>query len=187
MSRSFLSQFSFADMEWQRLDLQLDPTLQAVSDFLDQQGELVERVRQDLVKGLKKPGAGRNGMAPAQVLRSLVLMRIKNWDYRELRERIHDGLTLRGFTHFDSHPVPKHDAFNRAFCQLTPKTLREINQKVVQAAVQLGVEDGNTLRVDTTVVETNVHYPTDASLLWDSVRTIIAPVARAAACKRLNG
>jgi IS5 family transposase len=172
MSRSFLSQFSFADMEWQRLDLQLDPTLLAVSGFLDQQRELVEHVRQDLARGLKKPRAGRNGMAPSQVLRSLVLMRIKNWNYRELRDRIHDGLTLRGFTHFDSHPVPKHDAFNRAFCQLTPKTLCEINQKVVRAAVQLGLEDGNTLRVDTTVVETNVHYPTDATLLWDCVRTI---------------
>jgi IS5 family transposase len=106
------------------------------------------------------------------VLRSLVLMRVKNWDYRELQERINDGYTLRSFTEFDSHPVPKHDAFNRAFNRLTPETLRDINQLVVQAAVQMGLEDGKTLRVDTTVVETNTHYPTDATLLWDSVRTI---------------
>jgi IS5 family transposase len=43
---------------------------------------------------------------------------------------------------------------------------------VIQAAIELGLEDGKTLRVDTTVVETNIHYPTDAALLWDSVRTI---------------
>ena len=89
-----------------------------------------------------------------------------------MRERINDGFTLRSFTEFDSQPVPKHDAFNRAFNRLTPETLRDINQLVVQAAVQLGLEDGKTLRVDTTVVESNIHYPTDASLLWDSVRTI---------------
>ena len=84
--------------------------------------------------------------------------RIKNWDYRELRDRINDGYTLRGFTQFDCLPVPKHDAFNRAFNRLTPATLQSINQAVVQAAVALGVEDGKKLRVDTTVVETNIHY-----------------------------
>ena len=80
--------------------------------------------------------------------------------------------TPRGFTDFDSHRVPKHDAFNRAFNRLSPKTLETINQAVIQAAVELGLEDGKKLRVDTTVVETNVHYPTDATLLWDSVRTL---------------
>lgn len=172
MSRILHQQITFADLELQRLGIQLDPTLQAVADFLDRQQRLVEEVRKDLERGLKNPRAGREGMAPSQVLRSLVLMRIKNWDYRELRERIDDGLTLRSFTLFDSRPVPKHDAFNRAFCRITPQTLREINQQVIQAAVELGLEDGKTLRVDTTVVETNVHYPTDASLLWDCVRTI---------------
>src|SRR5712691_10753165 len=83
-------------------------------------------------------------------------MRVKNWDYRELRERINDGYTLRGFTQFDSHLVPQHDAFNRAFNRLTPATLEAINHAVVQAAVQLGLEDGKKLRVDTTVVETDL-------------------------------
>jgi len=171
MGRVSHQQISFADAEFQRLR-QLDPLLQAVADFLDQQQELVEAVRKDLQRRLKKPRAGRDGIAPSQVLRSLVLMRIKNWDYRELRERIDDGLTLRTFTQFDSQAVPKHDAFNRAFIRITPQTLREINQKVILAAVKLGLEDGQTLRVDTTVVETNIHYPTDATLLWDGVRTI---------------
>ena len=172
MSRILHQQISFADLELQRLGIRLDPTLQAVADFLDRQQRLVEEVRKDLERGLKNPRAGREGMPPSQVLRSLVLMRIKNWDYRELRERIDDGLTLRSFTQFDTHPVPKHDAFNRAFCRITPQTLLEINQQVIQAAIELGLEDGKTLRVDTTVVETNIHYPTDASLLWDCVRTV---------------
>jgi len=170
--RSRSAQFSFADLELQFQGVHLDPTLRAISGFLDQHLGLVEQVRKDLERGLKNPRTGRNGIAPSQVLRSLVLMRVKNWDYRELQERINDGFTLRRFTEFDSHPVPKHDAFNRAFIRLTPETLRDVNQAVVEAAVQLGLEDGKTLRVDTTVVESNIHYPTDATLLWDSVRTI---------------
>jgi hypothetical protein len=50
--------------------------------------------------------AGRNGITPSQTLRSLILMRVKNWDYRDLRDRINDGYTLRGFTQFDCQPVP---------------------------------------------------------------------------------
>ena len=172
MSRTLEPQLSFADLELSRLGVHLDPVLQGIDAFLDQHSALIEHVRLDLERGLKKPGTGRNGIAPSQTLRSLTLMRVKNWDYRELRERINDGYTLRGFTQFDTHLVPKHDAFNRAFNRLTPATLEAINQAVVQAAVQLGLEDGKKLRVDTTVVETNIHYPTDGTLLWDSVRTI---------------
>jgi transposase, IS5 family len=170
--RSLPPQLSFADLELQFQGVHLDPSLRAISEFLDQHLTLIEQVRKDLERGLKNTRTGRNGIAPSQVFRSLVLMRYKNWDYRELRERINDGCTLRSFTEFDCQPVPKHDAFNRAFNRLTPETLRDINQLVIQAAVQLGLEDGKSLRVDTTVVESNVHYPTDATLLWDSVRTI---------------
>jgi hypothetical protein len=52
----------------------------------------LHRVRRDLVRGLKQPHHGRRGLTAAQVLRALVLMRVKNWDYRELRERIADVL-----------------------------------------------------------------------------------------------
>src|SRR5437667_8215282 len=175
--RSLPPQLSFADLELQFQGVQLDPSLRAISEFLDQHLTLIEQVRKDLERGLKNARTGRNGIAPSQVLRSLVLMRVKNWDYREVRERINDGFTLRSFTEFDSQPVPKQDAFNRAFNRLTPETLRDINQLVVQAAVQLGLEDGKTLRVDTTVVESTIHYPPDATLLWDAVRTITRLIA----------
>ena len=172
MSRVPDPQLSFADLQLQAHGVHLNPTLQRIANFLDKNSGVVELVRKDLERGLKNPHAGRHGINPAQVLRSLILMRVKNWDYRELRERVNDGFTLRAFTQFDSQAVPLHDAFNRAFNRLTPATLAAVNQLVVQAAVELGVEDGKQLRVDTTVVETNIHHPTDSTLLWDSVRTI---------------
>jgi transposase, IS5 family len=172
VSRLLASQLSFADIELQNQGVHLDPVLQRIAGFLEEHSALIEQVRQDLERGLKKPHAGRHGIAPSQVLRSLVLMRVKNWDYRELRERVNDGFTLRSFTQFDSHPVPLHDAFNRAFNRLTPGTLAAINRAVVRKAVAMGLEDGKQLRVDTTVVETNIHYPTDATLLWDTVRAV---------------
>jgi IS5 family transposase len=108
MARTAPSQISFADWEFVQQKISLEPMLQAISDFMDGQARLVEKVQRDLQRGLRHPDTGRNGLSPAQVLRSLILMRVKNWHYRELRERTADGYTLRQFTDFYSRPVPKH-------------------------------------------------------------------------------
>jgi IS5 family transposase len=189
VSRAAARQFSFADWEMMQQGkggVRLEPLLRSISDFLDAQADLIECIQRDLMRGLKRPGSGRNGLTPSQVLRSLVLMRLKNWDYRELRERIADGLTLRQFTDFYCAPVPKHDAFQRSFVRLTPQTLKAVNSLVVQAAVALGLEDGAKLRVDTTVVQTDIHHPTDNTLLWDVVRVVTRLVMRLARTLKLR-
>jgi transposase, IS5 family len=172
MPRTTKPQLSFADGELRQQGIVLEPLLQSISDFLDDQEEMIEAIRGDLERGLKNPATGRNGLTPQQVLRSLILKRVKNWDLRELRERIADGYTLRQFTDFYCQPVPKHHAFNRAFNRLTPETLQAVNDLVVQAAVDVGLADGQKLRVDCTVVQTDIHHPTDNTLLWDVVRVI---------------
>jgi len=99
-------------------------------------------------------------------------------------------VTLRQFTDFYCDPVPKHDAFNRGFNRLTPQTLKAVNDLVVQAAVGLGLEDGARLRVDTTVVETDIHHPTDNTLLWDVVRVVtrlVGRLAKALKMRRIKG
>src|SRR5258705_9172298 len=178
------------DWELVRQGLRLEPLLQAISDFLDDQKDIIEQVRCDLARGLKKAETGRSGLTPQQVLRSLVLMRVKNWNYRELRERIADGCTLRQFTDFYCLPVPPHDSFHRGFNRLTPETLKAINDLVVQAAVELGLEDGQKLRVDTTVVQTDIHHPIDNTLLWDVVRVVTRLIGRLATAlerRRIKG
>ena len=82
--------------------------------------------------------------------------------------------------------MPKHDAFNRSFNRLTSATLKAINELVVETAVKLGLEDGSKLRVDTTVVETDIHHPTDNTLLWDVVRVLTRLVGRLAKALELR-
>jgi IS5 family transposase len=164
-------QISFADLELGQ-HRRLDPLLQQISDFLDAHGELLTAVHRDLCRGLKHKRRGRRGLNAEQVLRSFILMRTKSWDYRELAERVADGLTLRTFTRFGGARVPGHRAFHRGFVRLTPATLRQINDAVVAIAVQMGVERGDKLRLDTTVVETDIRYPRDSGMLWDTVRVL---------------
>lgn len=171
-------QISFADLEFIKQGVGLEPTLKAIADFLDQHAAIVRRVRHDLVRGMKKPATGRTGLTAQQVLRSMILMRVKNWEYRELRERIADGYTLRHFTAFNGQRVPKHDAFNGAVNRLTPVTLQAVNDAVIRAAVNLGLEEGTKLRVDTMVVETDIHHPTRRH------RALFDPERRAASKQR---
>ena len=162
---------SFADFELWR-QVRPDPLLQQISAFLDAQGELLTLVHRDLTRQLKSKRRGRGGISAEQVLRSFVLMRLKNWDYRELAERIADGYTLRQFTRFDCSTVPRHDAFNRSFVRLKAATLRRINDTLVGVAVEMGLEQVTKLRLDTTVVETDIRYPRDSGMLWDTVRVL---------------
>jgi hypothetical protein len=74
---------------------------------------------------------------------------------------------LRQITDLRCDAVPKHNAFNRGFNRLRPRTLKAIKDLVAQAAVGLGLEDSAMLRVDTTVVASDIHHPTDNTLLWD--------------------
>src|ERR1700722_9678071 len=69
---------SFADLELMRQSVRLEPLLQAICNFLDKQPALIERVRCDLLRGLNEPDKGRRGLTAAQVLRALILMRLKN-------------------------------------------------------------------------------------------------------------
>lgn len=172
-------QRSFADLELERQEVQMEAELAAISRLLDRRGEeILGAVARDLRRGLKKPGKGRDGMSAEQALRSLLLKQIKDWSFRELRARIADGITLREFTRFGATSVPKHKAFHRASVLLTPKTLAKVNALVVDLAVALGLEDARRVRMDTTVSETDIHFPTDSGLLWDTVRVLTRSAAR---------
>jgi len=172
-------QRSFADLELERQGVRLEPELAAISALLDRHSSaLLKAVAQDLRRGLKQVRQGRDGMSAEQALRALVLKQIKNWSFRELRERIADGLTLREFTRFGAASVPMHKAFHRASTLLTPTTMQALNAVVVELALALGVEDARRVRMDTTVSETDIHFPTDSALLWDTVRVLTRHATR---------
>jgi IS5 family transposase len=164
------SQITFAEAEMKMQHMVLDPILRRISTLLDRRTDLVDKVHADLTRGLKRPRTGRDGVTAAQVLRSFIVLRIKDWDLRELRERVADGYSLRTFTHFYSGSVPNHQTFNRNFNRLQPETIRGLNDAVVDAAGEMRLANVVKIRTDTTVVETNIHFPTDSGLLWDVVR-----------------
>src|SRR5580658_7483589 len=161
-----------------------DDLLDPVDRLLDDPA-LVELVRQCLAKrSPRSTRTGRRGLAPDRLLRCCVMKHLKGWSFRDLERELRSNLVYRRFTHFDAEVTPDFTTFSRSFALLSPAVTEEIHQRVVRLACEQGVAQGDKLRTDTTVVESNVHYPTDSSLLGDGIRVLSRSLQRIASeCK----
>jgi len=124
---------------------------------------------------------GRPGIAPDRLLRCVVLKHFKSWSFRELECELRHSLLYRRFTRFFEDPIPDHTSFSRTFALFGPEGTRQIHQRVTQKAKAMKLAPGRKLRIDTTAVESNIHYPTDSSLLADSLRVMTRALKRIAA------
>ena len=156
----------------EQADLIQDPELDELDAILDDE-ELVDLVRQAL-KGRRPRSAktGRRGIAPDRLLRCAILKTRRGWSLRELEREVRASLLYRHFTRFEADPIPKFSTFSRSFALLDDELLHRLNERVVKKAVEAKVTRGERLRTDTTVTETNIHHPTDSTLLEDGVRVL---------------
>lgn len=149
-----------------------DDLLEPIDALLDDE-DLIALAEEAL--GSRHPRSrrtGRRGIAPDRLLRCAVLKQIKGWSLRELEREVRSSLVYRRFTRFDQDPIPRYSAFSRSFAALGDEGTRKIHAAVVQVARREQIASGRKLRTDTTVVESNVHYPTDSTLLQDGVRVL---------------
>src|SRR5580658_1334069 len=132
-----------------------EPWMRLVDGLLEDE-QLLDTIYE--AQGERYPQSRRRGreQTPAEVvLRLLLLKHIRNWSYDTLEREVRANLVYRAFTRVGDG-----------------KVIEELHQRIVQLAQEHGVTRGRKLRVDTTVVETNIHYPTDSSLLGDGTRVL---------------
>jgi len=115
---------------------------------------------------------GRPGAPADMVLRLLVLKHLRNWSYATVEREVRANLVYRAFTRIGGAKVPDAKTMGRWGVALGPAVVERLHQRLVAIARAAQVVEGHRLRVDTTVVETNIHYPTDSSLLGDGVRVL---------------
>jgi len=116
---------------------------------------------------------GRPGAPAEMVLRLLILKHIRNWSYDVLEREVRANLVYRDFTRVGGGKAPDAKTMGRWGVALGPEVLKQIHGRMVRIAQDNGVTAGRRMRVDTTVVETNIHHPTDSTLLGDGVRVLI--------------
>lgn len=156
---------------------------QAMSTILFEVSELVDVVHRDLARALESinredRGGRRHQFSSEQVLRILVCQVIERQSLRGIVVRIDDSHFLRRFVGIDSGPMMDFTTLCRLKNSISKETWAKVNRCLAEAAVSRELIAGEQLRIDTTAVETNIHWPTDSSLLLDLYRVLSRLIER---------
>lgn len=143
------------------------------ADQVLEDDDLLTLIQKELSKRVKKSKTrGRPGTSAEVVLRMLLLKHMRDYSFEELSREVRANLVYREFTRVGGGKTPDDKTMGRLARQLSPEAIRQIHDRIVAIAQEQEIVQGRRMRVDTTVVETNVHYPTDSSLLGDGVRVL---------------
>jgi IS5 family transposase len=149
-----------------------EPWMRVVDELLEDDA-LVDAVYD--AQGQRHPQSRLRGrqQTPAEVaLRMLILKHVRNWSYETLEREVRANVVYRSFCRIGMEKVPDAKTLVRLGQAIGPETIAELQERIVALAQKRGVIRGRKMRVDTTVVESNIHYPTDSGLLNDGARVL---------------
>jgi transposase, IS5 family len=168
-----------ADQEY--LDFSSKSTLKVVQEYrrkyekagriLDANPKILDIAHRDFSRVLSQSEYGRGGYTSEQILRSIVVMFMEEQSYRDTVILVENSEFLRNFIKLGNKVMMDFTFLCKAFTALSEETWKEINGALSRYAKKEEKITTEKLRMDTTAYETNIHYPTDSSLLWDSYRT----------------
>jgi len=155
-----------------------EPWMRSADRLLDDE-QLVDRVFEAQGKRFLKSRTRGRKQTPAEVvLRLLILKHVRDWSYEVLEREVRANLVYRTFTRIGAEKVPDAKTLGRLGQVAGPEVITDLHRRLVEIAVEKRLVSGKRMRVDTTVVETNIHYPTDSSLLGDGNRVLTRVMKR---------
>ena len=150
-----------------KLELEFEAELAQLDRLLDDPDVLFERVKADLCRRYPNSAKlGRHSTPVEVILRMLVVKRLYNFSYEQTEHFVCDSIVLRQFCRLYLHSTPDDTTLIRWANLIGPKTLETLNDRAVELARSLKVTRGRKLRTDGTVLETNIHHPTDDTRFW---------------------
>jgi IS5 family transposase len=158
-----------------KLTNQYHAMYEAIDEGLRKNPRIVDLAHRDLKEvdtGGEHAGDSEYRYATDTILRVIIAQRIEDLSLRGIVIRIDDSTFLRRFTRIHHGPMMDYTTLCRLRNAIKESTWRKINQSLAEFAVEQALISGDSLRLDTTAVETNIHYPTDSTLLWDVTRTL---------------
>jgi len=162
--------------------------LNAISGILGACPTISDLAMQDLSSGAAKCRSGAHGMSAEQVVRTAIIKQMFGFSYQDLAFHLADSASLRRFCLIGIGDKSfKKSVLGKNIKALSPRTWEEINRCIVEHAKENNVEKGRQVRIDCTVVESNIHAPSDSALLWDSVRVLSRILTKAKECFPRSG
>lgn len=152
--------------------------LKAISEWLDEHLDLLDWVAAD-VKRRNVEQTGRKGLSYESVLRCAILKQHRQLSYDDLVFCLMDSVSCQTFARLTRVWTPKKSTLQSCISAISDVTWEQINQRVLHTARKTKKERGEMLRIDSTVIESTIHTPSDSTLLWDSVRVLVRLLGRA--------
>lgn len=148
-----------------------DPILQELDRLLEDR-ELFRWVRRDLARHYERSKRGRPPVPVEVTLRLIILRRRKQWSYRQIEQEVRDSPSYRDWVRVYDQRVPDHSTLNDLERRIGVQTQHQLNERLLVLAQGEHITQGAKLRLDASVTETNIRYPTDSGLLVDGVRLL---------------
>jgi IS5 family transposase len=145
--------------------------LEQMAAILDANPEILDLAYADLTEGLRAD-TGRDGLTAEQVLRAAILKHARELTYDELEYYLADSYSFRAFVNLKMGQYPGKSSLQSNIKSLREETWIAIHQLVTSYARKEKLENGRKLRLDSTTIETDIHSPSDSTLLWDGIRVI---------------
>ena len=143
--------------------------LRCISQILDQTPKILDSVHDDLLQG-RREDTGRLGLSADQVLRCAILKQYREITYEELAFHLEDSAAFRTFARLEMGVYPRKSILQESIKSLTESTWEGLHHLLLDYAAGAKIETGKKVRIDSTAVETNIHAPSDSSLLFDGIR-----------------
>jgi IS5 family transposase len=145
--------------------------LKAISAKLDEHPKILDLASEALISPETK-STGRCGLSVESIVRVALLKQMMGLTYNDLSFYLADSHSYRSFSRVENEPSSSN--LQACISKLDNETWEKINHLLLADAAHTGVEKGRMVRIDSTVTETNIHPPTDSSLLWDCVRVMVS-------------
>ena len=157
-------------IKFEKPDWSRDPELGLVDTILEQHPRLIALLQEDVTRGQKKSVFGRKDTPSVeQIARAAIYKEIKGLDYRQLEYHQIDSRICALFIKIDELRPYSFQMYQKYISQIKAENLQKLLVELNKIAINEGIEDLEKIRQDSTVVETNIHYPTNNSLLWDCI------------------
>lgn len=158
-------------LEFYQSNSKMSKKLEKISEILEKDISYLKKVAENF-KTPKNSSAGAKGMSVEQVVRVAILKQLRQLSYSELSDELSDNISYRRFVKIHEGKVPGRMTLNDNIKRISPEGMEAIHNVIIKTAVELELEKGKSVRMDSTSVEGNIHYPSDGELLWDCVRVI---------------
>lgn len=164
--------FNDLKIKFENPDWSVNPEFGLIDSLLEKHPEIIKIASKDFETILIQDSKfGRQDKPTAeQIVRAAIYKEMKGYDYRELEYSQSDSRICATFIKLDERKPFSFQLFQKYISLIKFETLKEILYIINKTAIEEGFEDVEQIRQDTTVVKSNIHYPTDNSLLWDCIK-----------------